>query len=303
MIDGPLIVGAGPVGLAAALLARARGLPAHVLERLPAGAPKPGSRAIFLHRQTIQTLAAACPALADRLAAEGLVWSGRTTYWAGRRVYHRGYGPVHPSRAPFVTLPQPRTERLLREAGERAGVTFTWDARADEVIPSDASVLTRTTCGREWRSAYVVAADGAGSAVRRRLGVPLNGERGGEAFVVVDVAGDPARPLPTERVFHYRHPAVAGRNVFLAPFAGGHRVDLQCRAGDDPAALAADPRSWLRPLLPSGHACEIIWSSHYLFRQAVAQTFTVGRVLLAGEAAHLFAPFGARGLNSGVPDA
>ncbi|MFC7586635.1 FAD-dependent monooxygenase [Nonomuraea antimicrobica] len=78
-------------------------------------------------------------------------------------------------------------------------------------------------------------------------------------------------------------------------------MDLQCRAGDDPAALAADPRSWLRPLLPSGHACEIIWSSHYLFRQAVAQTFTVGRVLLAGEAAHLFAPFGARGSTPASP--
>lgn len=61
MIDGPLIVGAGPVGLSAALLARARGLPAHVLERLPETEPKPGSRAIFLHRQTIQTLASASP--------------------------------------------------------------------------------------------------------------------------------------------------------------------------------------------------------------------------------------------------
>ncbi|MET7328945.1 FAD-dependent monooxygenase [Nonomuraea sp. NPDC005650] len=303
MIDGPVIVGAGPVGLATALLARARGLPAHVLERLPAAAPKPGSRATFLHRQTIQTLATACPVLADQLVREGLVWPGRGTYWAGRRVHHRCYEPVRPRLAPFISLPQPRTEELLHEAGVRAGVTFSWGAQADEVVLQDTSVLIRAVDGREWRSAFVVAADGAGSVMRRRLGIPMNGDTAGAPFVVVDIAEDPARPLPAERVFHYRHPLAGGRNVLFIPFAGGHRVDLQCRGRDDPARLAAEPRAWLRSLLPPGHACEVTWSSHYLFRQAVAETFTLGRVLLAGEAAHLYAPFGARGLNSGIADA
>ncbi|MEV0162620.1 FAD-dependent monooxygenase [Nonomuraea fuscirosea] len=303
MIDGPLIVGAGPVGLSAALLARARGLPAHVVEHLPAGAAKPGSRAIFLHRQTIQTLAAAAPGLADRMVREGLVWAGRATYWAGRRVHHRRHAPMPAGLAPYVCLPQPRVETLLRETAVRAGVTFAWHARADEVTLLDDSVLVRATDGRQWCAAFVVAADGAGSTVRRRLGIRMDGDARGHAFVVVDVADDPARPLPAERVFHYRHPRAAGRNVLVVPFAGGHRVDLQCRADDDPAALAADPSAWLRPLLPAGHAGEITWSSHYLFRQAVAETFTSGRVLLAGEAAHLFAPFGARGLNSGIADA
>ncbi|MFI6633357.1 FAD-dependent monooxygenase [Nonomuraea fuscirosea] len=303
MIDGPLIVGAGPVGLSAALLARARGLPAHVVEHLPAGAAKPGSRAIFLHRQTIQTLAAAAPGLADRMVREGLVWAGRATYWAGRQVHHRRHAPMPAGLAPYVCLPQPRVETLLRETAVRAGVTFAWHARADEVTLLDDSVLVRATDGRQWCAAFVVAADGAGSTVRRRLGIRMDGDARGHAFVVVDVADDPARPLPAERVFHYRHPRAAGRNVLVVPFAGGHRVDLQCRADDDPAALAADPSAWLRPLLPAGHAGEITWSSHYLFRQAVAETFTSGRVLLAGEAAHLFAPFGARGLNSGIADA
>ncbi|GAA1652965.1 hypothetical protein GCM10009733_057740 [Nonomuraea maheshkhaliensis] len=328
MIDGPLIVGAGPVGLTAALLARARGLPVHVLEQLPSTEPKPGSRAIFLHRQTIRTLATASPYLAGRVTEEGLVWAGRATYWAGRQVHHRRHAPMPAELAPYVSLPQPRVEALLRETALRAGVTFSWCARADEVTLLDDSVLVRATDGRQWRSAFVIAADGAGSTVRRRLGIPMNGvpangiRRGGflrtgvrrdgvrrdgdargDAFVVVDVAGDPDRPLPAERVFHYRHPRAAGRNVLVVPFTGGYRVDLQCRAGDDPAALAADPSAWLRPLLPPGHAGEITWSSHYVFRQAVAETFTSGRVLLAGEAAHLFAPFGARGLNSGIADA
>ncbi|GAA4622531.1 FAD-dependent monooxygenase [Actinoallomurus vinaceus] len=303
MIDGSVVVGAGPVGLATALLARSRGLSVHVLERLPATASKPGSRAIFLHRQTIQTLATASPALSDQLVSEGLVWPGRTTYWAGRQVHHHRYEPVPPKLAPFVSLPQPRMEELLREAGMRAGVTISWSTEADEVVNEDASVLIRTAGGREWRSAFVVAADGARSAVRHRLGVPMNGDTTGNAFVVVDIADDPTRPLPAERVFHYRHPLAAGRNVLFVPFTGGHRIDLQCRTGDDPALLATDPHTWLRPLLPPGHACEVTWSSHYLFRQTVAETFTIGRVLLAGEAAHLFAPFGARGLNSGIADA
>src|SRR5690606_31484946 len=89
-------------------------------------------------------------------------------------------------------------------------------------------------------------------------------------------------------------------------FAGHWRVDLQCLPGDDPDAFSGEEgvRQWLPKVMPARYADRVTWVSTYIFRQAIANSFTdkTRRVLLAGEAAHIFAPFGARGLNSGVPD-
>jgi 3-(3-hydroxy-phenyl)propionate hydroxylase len=108
-------------------------------------------------------------------------------------------------------------------------------------------------------------------------------------------------------VYFYEHPAVGRRSVLLVPFAGGWRVDLQLRDGDDPARFDGDAgaRKWVARVLSPSEAERITWVSTYRFLQVVAERFTDphGRVLLVGEAAHLFAPFGARGLNSGIADA
>ncbi len=126
-------------------------------------------------------------------------------------------------------------------------------------------------------------------------------------MLLMRVADDPSHPLPCERVFHYLHPGVGHRNVLLVPFAGGWRVDLQCRVDDDLDHLATPDgvRSWLVEVLLPGHSLDVTWVSTYRFLQVVAERFTDEhrRVLLAGEAAHLFAPFGARGMNSGIADA
>jgi 3-(3-hydroxy-phenyl)propionate hydroxylase len=110
-----------------------------------------------------------------------------------------------------------------------------------------------------------------------------------------------------ERIFHYEHPAVDGRNVLFVPFAGHWRVDLQCRPDDDPETFSGvdGVRNWLPRVIDAKYADRVTWVSTYVFLQVLAREFAdpSGRVLLAGEAAHLFAPFGARGLNSGIPDA
>jgi 3-(3-hydroxy-phenyl)propionate hydroxylase len=154
----------------------------------------------------------------------------------------------------------------------------------------------------------VVAADGARSAVRRSLGIPMQGTRSAGYHVVVDVAGAEGCPARSaERVFHYEHPGVDGRTVLRVPFAGGFQVDLQC-AERDPVELfgtAHAVRQWLPGAIGDGYADRILWVSTYRFLQVVAERFTDAhrRVLLVGEAAHLFPPFGARGMNSGIADA
>lgn len=303
-----VVVGAGPVGMAAALALRALGRPATVLEAGAEDRLRPGSRAIFVHRATLEVLDRAAPGLAAELAAYGLVWQTKRTFYAGRQVFARSYPPPPAGTLPhFTSLPQVETERYLLQACKAAGVEFAWNAEVTQVDSGPAGVTLRTSADARWTADYVIAADGARSGVRRALGVPMEGSRSDGWYVVVDVEEDPATPLPVERVFHYAHPAVGGRNVLLVPFAGGWRVDLQLHDDDDPKELSHGDglRHWLRAVLPPAYADRVGWASTYQFLQVVADDFAepARRTLLVGEAAHLFAPFGARGLNSGVADA
>ncbi|MFF1442970.1 FAD-dependent monooxygenase [Streptomyces sp. NPDC058295] len=301
-----IVVGAGPVGLSAALALRAHGLPVVLLEADPEDRERPGSRALFVHRETLRLLDGMSPGLAAEITEYGRTWHTRRTLYRGREVYARTFPPPS-GLPPFTSLRQLDTERFLRAACVRAGVDFVWDARITGVRTSGSGVTLVGEGGREWGAGYVVAADGARSAVRGGLGIPLEGVRGEGFHVVVDVADVPDAELPLERVFHYEHPGVGGRSVMRVPFTGGFQVDLQCRDDDPEEAFGTEDavREWLPGVVGEGYADRILWVSTYRFLRKVAASFTDphGRVLLVGEAAHLFPPFGARGMNSGIADA
>jgi len=305
---GVLIAGAGPVGLSAALAVRAAGLPVAVLEAEPEGRQRPGSRAIYLHRETLAFWNSICDGLGWDIAAHGITWSTKRTFWGADLVYERSYPPGDPSQLPpFTSLPQVETERLLLDACKAAGVDFVWNQGVAEVESTPDGVTVTTGAGDVAAAQYLIAADGARSGVRGSLGIAMSGSRSENHFVIVDIAEDPEHSLAPARIFHYEHPAVERRNVLLVPFAGGWRADLQCRQTDDPEEFNDEQgvRRWIGEVLPERYADRITWISTYQFLQVVAERFTDEnrRVLLVGEAAHLFAPFGARGLNSGVPDA
>lgn len=296
------VVGAGPVGLTAALAAHARGLDTVLLEARPRDAVRPGSRAVFVHRATLDHLARVDPGLSSEITARGLVWSTRSTLWAGRPVHHRVY-PAPSGPVPFTCLAQNEVEDVLRRACDAAGIRTVWGDAVRELEHRPGGVRLRTATGTAYEAGHVIAADGARSAVRDRAGIELEGSTSETEFVVVDVAGAP--DSGAARVFHYRHPAAGGRNVLLVPFRGGWRVDVQCRPGDDARRAAATADRWVPRLLPDVSPVRITWTSVYRFQRRVAARFTDPRhrVLLAGEAAHLLPPFGARGMNSGVVDA
>lgn len=303
-----LVVGAGPVGLTTALALRAYGLPVTVLEAGPEGRQRPGSRAIFTHSQTLQILDRISPGLGAELYEHGVYWNTQRTFYGGKEVYSKTYpdppADVYPH---FTSLPQVQIEAYLFARAVASGVEFAWEQDVVAVVADDAGVRIETAAGRTWHADYVVGADGSRSVVRKQIGARMEGSKDDGWYIVVDVEEIAEPALPRERHFHYAHPAVDGRNVLVVPFAGGYRVDLQLVDGDDPDELASPTgvRTWLDAVLPPGYADRTSWVSTYQFLQLVAHDFAdpARRVLLVGEASHLFAPFGARGLNSGVPDA
>ncbi|MGW8973280.1 FAD-dependent monooxygenase [Streptomyces platensis] len=303
-----LVVGAGPAGLSAALALRAAGLPAVVLEKRTRDTVRPGSRAAYLHGASLRALERVSPGLGHEIAGRGLMWATKRSFWAGQEIYTRTYPPLRrDGLPPFTSLPQVHTEDLMAAACREHGVEFHWGVEVASAESSPDGVRLVDSTGVTWAADYVIAADGSRSALRSAIGSPLEGPRSRNTFVVVDLDDDPAHPVPLERVFHYHHPGVGGRNVLIVPFAGGWRVDLNLLVNDAPERFLSPEglRRWIPRVLPASYGERVRWVSTYRFAQQVAATFTDAhrRVLLTGEAAHLFAPFGARGMNSSIPDA
>ena len=264
-----LVVGAGPAGLTAALALRARGLPVTVLEADPRDRERPGSRALFVHRETLELLDGMRPGLAAEITAYGQTWHTKRTLYRGREVYAKTFpsppatppppsspSPLRPRETvslpsaalpPFTSLRQVDTERFLLAACESAGVNFAWDARVAWVRVTATGVALTADDGRGWTASHVIAADGARSAVRRELGIPMEGTRSAGFHVVADVADIPGAELPAERVFHYEHPGAGGAQWTRVPFTGGFQVDLQCRDDDLPEWYGTQEgaRGWL----------------------------------------------------------
>ena len=307
--DTAVVVGAGPVGMSAALALNARGVPVRILEAEPEDRERPGSRAIYVHGTTLGTLERNQPGLGERLADAGLVWPTRRTTFRGKEVFSRTYSsPGGSGGLPhFTSLPQVRTEDYMLEALRDEGLTVEWESAVETVETSPDGVRLVTEDGEAYETDYVVGADGAGSQVRNEIGAKFAGSQSENSFIIADVDEHPDEPRENARVFHYDHPEVGGRNVLLVPFEGGWRVDIQCRVDDDPDRLASDEviSDMVGTVLGERYADRVDWVSTYQFKQVVANTFVDEhrRVLLAGEAAHLFAPFGARGMNSGIADA
>ncbi|GAB2835178.1 FAD-dependent monooxygenase [Lentzea nigeriaca] len=306
MPDPVIVVGAGPVGLCAALALRAHDVPVVLLEADPVDRHRTGSRALYVHGKSLALLESISQGAGSELAARGVLWNVRRTLYRGKQVYEKEFPPHDPASGlpPFTSLRQSETEHVLLDACERAGVDVRWNHPVTEVVTHPGGVTVATADGVTWSGSHVVGADGARSTVRRCTGTSLNGTAAEGFHVVVDVA-DSTPDLA--RVMHYEHPAAEGRGVLIVPYANGFQVDVQSRAGDSADVIASrqEVRRWLPALIGPTPTERITAISVYRFLQLIADDFTDPhhRILLVGEAAHLFPPFGARGMNSGFVDA
>jgi 3-(3-hydroxy-phenyl)propionate hydroxylase len=301
-----VVIGAGPVGLAAALACQSLGLDPLVVEADPDNRTRPGSRAIFLHAGPLSALDALSPGIAGIIKSSGILWKARRYSYRGREFYIAKDFKLQPEEF-GTSIPQTETERLLLAELNRQGTRFRWGAPVTSVVSAEHSVKIVLLNGKALEADYVIAADGARSPTRKSLGLKMEGRTSESRFVIVDLNELPDFARPSEIVFDYEHPGLGRRNVLFVPFQGGWRVDVQLHARDDETYWGSEAgvREWIPKIMDPRYSDRIRWVSTYRFHQLLASEFADRhrRVLLTGEAAHLFPPFGGRGLNSGIMDA
>ncbi len=299
-----LVLGAGPVGQTTALLLARHGVPTVVLDRRPER-DRAGSKAICQQRDVLDVWESV--GAGRRIADEGVTWTTARTFHRDTELFaHTFAEPGRPAFPPFVNLSQARTEQILDERiADEALVDLRWGHDVVGVEQSaDGVAVTLDGGGRVAGSFVVVCAGARGEALRDLLGVTFEGTSFDDRFLICDVRAD----LPgwaTERRFHFDPAANPGRQVLVHPCPDStFRIDWQVPAGYDLDAETASGALDARIRAVIGDVDhEVVWSSVYRFHSRVVDRMRCGRVLLAGDAAHLVSPFGARGLNSGVADA
>ena len=264
-----------------------------------------GSRAICMQRETLETWNRL--GIGEAIAARGVQWHVGRTFVRGRQLFetHLPAGDQH--FPPFVNISQSEVEARLEARIVELGVPIHRGHRLTGLDPSyDQVVLTFDGPEAEVRAAAgrVVGADGAHSAVRHLAGIGFPGTTFVDRFLIADIRAE--LPFTRERHFHFDPPWNPGRQVLLHPQPDGvWRIDWQVPpetdADEERRTGRLDAR--IRAVIGDTIRYELVWLTGYRFSQRLADAFRVDRVLLAGDAAHVMSPFGARGLNSGVADA
>lgn len=309
-----MIIGGGPVGLAAAALLARTGIRCVIVEQRTTSSCGQ-SRAVTNQRDVV--------ALYDRLGiAEeilelGSSWSLGRCYYGDEEVlqlrFPREGHSVYP---PFINFAQNRIEELLHESLTRhdhvtvihgcTAVLVSDGADADHAVVQVMSDGGQTTL---LEASYVIAADGLRSPTRKTLGIAFDGRPAHGRFMVADFRA--SLPLTSERRLWFSPPFHPEGIVLMHNIGNGvWRLDWQISPDldvDRELGCGGVTRR-IRAVLDhvavgEGVDLELIRCNGWTFQHRQAERFRQGRVFLAGDAAHVVSPFGARGMNSGLEDA
>ena len=297
-----LIAGAGPTGLSLALFLAHQGIRPRIVERR--SGPVEQSRALGVHARTLEfyrflgiaeeAIELGIPARDVRLMRDG----EETTRFS---IADMGEG-ISPY--PFMlTLAQDVHERFLIEKLAEAGVTVEWDTRLVAHEADARGVRATLRCGKRETVAsarYLVRCDGGRSSVREGLGLAFEGGGNEGLFYVADVLTDrPSHDLfaamaedTVSLMFPVRRASGAQRLLGIVPpgLAGREDLDFEDVRHLPERTLGVEVR-------------ELHWISTYRVQHRVAERFRVGRVFIAGDAAHVHSPVGGQGMNTGIGDA
>lgn len=298
MIDTDvLVIGAGPTGLTVAASLLANGIWATLIDKQAEGANT--SRAAAVNAYTLQVLDGLD--VGRRMVKAGLI-APRFTMREGRRVLIPVDFSELPGAHPYtLMLSQADTERLLLERLRELGGDVIRPKTLNRLTQGADGVTAAFDDGDTVRARYVVGADGMHSVVRTQAGIGFTGGEFAESFALADVRL--ADEAPTDEVILFY--AKEGLTV-LAPLPGGiwRVVAPTVDTSEEPTATLVQSFLDTRGFGPGQTTVtELVWGSRFHIHHRVAESYRAGRVLLAGDAAHVHSPAGGQGMNLGIADA
>ncbi len=299
-----VVVGAGPVGLAAAIDLAQAGVP--VVQLDDDDTVSIGSRGVCYAKRALEVL--------DRLGvgeacvAKGVSWNVGRTFFREQEVYNFNLLPQPDHKRPgMINLQQYYLEEfMIRRARELPKLDLRFKNRVVSVAPraDGVALQVETPDGIYALDAdWLIVADGAKSDIRKMMGLEVEGKIFMDRFLIADVVMK--ADFPAERWFWFDPPFHPGQSVLLHRQADDvWRIDFQLGWQADPEEEKKPekviPR--IKAMLGDEREFELEWVSVYTFQCRRMEKFRHGRVLFVGDAAHQVSPFGARGANSGIQD-
>ncbi len=301
-----LIVGAGPVGLAAACNLRRHGVNIRIVDQHDG--PSAQSKALAIHARTLELLEKLN--IAHELVSEGRRLDALNVYHQRRKIMRLDVAELD-SPYPFVlSLPQSETERVLIERLRDLGTDVAWGVRFRDFVQTDDRVHVALedrdgrplACDCNW----LIGCDGAHSAVRTSLGLDFDGISFSERFGLADVTiTEPLSPHEAQLFLADDGPAA----IFPLPEPETYRLigAIPLNGHDGRPHLEMQLSDWQRLVADrSGLELELrdpTWMTSFTIRQSIVQHYRRGRAFLAGDAAHIHSPVGGQGMNLGIHDA
>lgn len=299
-----VIVGAGPVGLAAAIDCALHGLECVVLD--DNDVVSLGSRAICWSKRTLEIMDRL--GIGERMVEKGVTWKVGRLFHRDREVWNFDLLPEPGHKMPaFINLQQYYVEQYLAERAAEFPrlIDLRWKNRVTGIAPAadGVRVSVETPDGTyEIETDWLIACDGARSPVRAMMGLDFAGRVFEERFLIADV--EMKADFPSERWFWFEPPFHKGQSALLHKQPDDiYRIDLQLGWDADPEVEKRPENVIPRIEAIVGHRdFTLDWVSVYTFQCRRLDRFVHGRVVFAGDSAHIVSPFGARGGNGGIQD-
>lgn len=299
-----VVVGAGPVGLSAAVDLAQQGLDVLLLD--DDDTVSVGSRGLCYAKRTLEIL--------DRIQVgqsvvdKGVSWNIGRTFLNEEEVYNFNLLPEPDHERPgMINLQQYYLEEyLLNRAKDLKNLEIRWKSQVTNVRPDDQKTLitVETQDGNyDIEVEWLIVGDGARSNIRRMLGLDIEGKVFQDRFLIADVVMK--ADFPAERWFWFDPPFHRNQSVLLHREADNvWRIDFQLGWDVDPEEEKKPenviPR--IKAMLGDKSEFSLEWVSIYTFQCRRMKDFRHKNILFVGDAAHQVSPFGARGANSGIQD-